>query len=303
MLAAELALVGIVLLTLRLLEWQPPRWILVSLIIFSLVSYYSLQSLVSATPTIFLVFIYLSILLALRSFNDELAGGLLFLGAYQWEVGALLFLFIFIIVFANKRWSVFTGFGMALFVMFVVSFLAYPGWLLPYTRAVLSDLYRGAALNFNSIFEFWYPGLQFSSGMIIAVALLILVFIEMIGAAREHFRRIVWVACLALAVTPLIGFPIFISNHTALLPAYILILLLAFERWNRRQTFASATFLVVGYLTPIGLYVASHTTQSRAYADLLTVFPPIATIVALYWMRWFAVRSPRTWLDQVGLRK
>ena len=39
-------------------------------------------------------FLYLSILLALRSHSDELAGVLLSLVAYQWEVGGLFFLFI-----------------------------------------------------------------------------------------------------------------------------------------------------------------------------------------------------------------
>ncbi len=303
MLFSEAALVGIVLFTLRLLEWQPPRWILISLFAFSLLGYYSLQSLLSASPTIFITFLYLSILLALHSFNDELAGALLLLAAYQWEVGALYFFFILVLVIANKRWSVLTGFGMVIFVMLIVSFLTYSGWLLPYTRAVLSDWHRGAALNLNSILEFWFPDSRIPLGTSIAVSLLILVFIEMIGAAQGHFRRIAWVTSLSLAATPLIGFPIFSSNYAALIPAFILILLLVFERWNRRQTLASVLVLMIAFLLPFGLYIASHLTQERAYTDLLTVLPPIVTIVALYWMRWFAVRSPRTWMDQVGLRK
>ena len=163
MLFAEAALVGTVLLTLRLLEWQAPRWMLICLFIFSLFGYYSLLPLVSASPAIFLTFIYISILLALRSFNDELAGGLLFLAAYQWEVGALFFLFIMVLVVANKRWAVVAGFAMTLFILLVVSFLMKSGWLLPYIRAILSDWYRGAALNFNSVLEFWFPASRLSS--------------------------------------------------------------------------------------------------------------------------------------------
>ena len=303
MLFAEAALVGTVLLTLRLLEWQASRWALICLFAFSLFGYYSLLPLISASPAIFFTFIYISVLLALRSFNDELAGGLLVLLLYQWEVGALFFLFIIVLVVANKRWAALTGFGMALFVLLAVSFLMKPDWFLPYIRATLSDWYRGAALNLNSMLEFWFPASRLPLGAIFSVVLLVIVFIEMFRAAQEHFRRITWVACLALAATPLLGFPIFPSNYATLLPVFILILLLVSERWNRRQIIAGLIVLVSGFLVPYGLYYASFVFTSYAYKDLLATLPSIAAILALYWMRWFAVRSPRTWFDQVGLRK
>ena len=300
---AESALISTVLFTLRLLEWQPPRWILVAILVFSLFGYYNLQSLISASPAVFLIFIYLSILLALRSFNDELAGGLLFLAAYQWEVGALFLLFILIFVIVNKRWGVFTGLGMALFVMFVVSFLTRPGWLIPYLRAVLSDWHRGISLNFTSILSFWLPDSNVPIRVIIFLLALLILTFEWIGAVQGHFRRIVWVAGLSLALTTLIGFPVFQSNHVALTPTFIMILMLALERWNRRQILTGMIVFATAILGPFGLYIAAITTQARVYTDLLTLLPPIFTIIALYWMRWFAVRSPRTWLDQVGLRK
>ncbi|MCC6569507.1 MAG: hypothetical protein IT315_09735 [Anaerolineales bacterium] len=303
MLFAEAALIGTVLLTLRLLEWQAPRWTLVCLFVFALFGYYSLLPLLSASPTIFFTFIYIAILLAFRSFNDELAGGLLALLIYQWEVGALFFLFVIVLIVANKRWAVLTGLSMALFVLLAVSFLMKPDWVLPYIRATLSDWYRGAALNFNSILEFWFPASKLPLGAIFSVVLLMIVFIEMLRAAQEHFRRITWVACLSLAATPLLGFPIFPSNYAALLPAFILILLLVSERWNRRQIMAGFIVFASGFLIPFGLYYASFVFVSYAYKDLLATLPPIAALLALYWMRWFAVRSPRTWFDQVGLRK
>jgi hypothetical protein len=303
MLFAEAALIGAAILTLRLLEWQPPRWALASFFALSMFGYYSLNSLISNSPAIFLTFLYCSILLAIRSFNDELAGGLLVLAAYQWEVGALFFLFIFVLVVANKRWGVLTGFGMALFVLLAVSFLINPGWLLPYTRATLSNWFRGDSLNLNSVLEFWIPDVRFPLGAVVALALFLLVFIEMLRSAQEHFRRIAWVTSLALAVTPLMGFPMFASNYAALFPAFILILLLVFERWNRRPWLVGAIVLMIGSVTPFGFYLASISTRNPMYADLLRVLPPAATVLALYWMRWFAVRSPRTWIDQVGLRK
>jgi hypothetical protein len=301
MLLSEAALVGIVLFAIDLSEWQPPRWIYAFLLVFGLFSYFSLQSLISASPAILLTFLYLAIIIALRTYSDELAGALLFLVAYQWEVGALFFLYILILVFANRRWGVLTGFGMSLIVALVISFLAYPGWGLPYIRAVLSDWYRGANINFNSIAAAWLPDSRFSVGAITSIILGVVVFIEMISSTQSHFRRIVWTACLSLAATPLLGFAIFPSNHVVLIPALILILTLVWERWTRRRALATLLVLSLAFLIPFGIYFRGTMFSDRLYTDLLSALPPVATILGLYWMRWWVNRSPRTWSDQVGL--
>ncbi|MGZ9235165.1 MAG: hypothetical protein ACXW4E_06540, partial [Anaerolineales bacterium] len=109
MLLCEAALVGTTVLAIRLSEWEPPRWLYVCLFGFGLFNQFSLTGLVTGTPTIFLIFLYLCILVALRSSSDELAGALLAFVAYQWEVGGLFFLFILLFVFANRRWGVVAG--------------------------------------------------------------------------------------------------------------------------------------------------------------------------------------------------
>ena len=320
MLFSEAALIGSVLFAINLSEWQPPRWLNISLVGFGLLSLFNLQSLISNSPTIFLTLLYLAILLALRSYSDELAGALLFLVAYQWEVGGLFFLYIVMLVFANRRWNVLTGFGMSLIVALVVSFLSYPGWGLPFIRAVLSDWYRGANLNFNSIASAWFPDSRFPVGVgaIISVALSVVVFIEWIvplasippfreasgiGSTQSHFRRIVWTASLSLAATPLIGFAIFPSNHVVLILPLILILTLVWERWTRHRVLACLLLLSLALWIPYGIYFRAIIFADRLYSDLLSILPPVATILGLYWMRWWVFHSPRTWIDQVGIRK
>src|SRR5690349_13321618 len=161
MVVSELALIGVVLLTFNLSEWQPRRWLYILLIGFGLFQYFSLSALVTASPAILLTLLYLCILLALRSHADEVAGVLLALVAYQWEVGGLFFLFILVFVVLNRRWGVLAGLGMALFVLLVVSFLANPGWGLPYVRASLSAWYRSENLTLGHILSSWFPNLPF----------------------------------------------------------------------------------------------------------------------------------------------
>jgi hypothetical protein len=303
MLLGEAALVVTVLFALNLLEWQPPGWLYVSIIGFALFSFFSLQALVSASPTILLTFLYLAVLLALRFYNDELAGALLFLVAYQWEVSALFFLYIMVLVFANRRWNVLTGFGMSLFVALVISFLIYPGWGLPYIRAVLSDWIRGASLNLSSIAEVWFPDSRVSIGAIVSGALGLILLLEWIGSTQSNFRRIVWTASLSLAATPLMGFAIFPSNYVVLGLPLIVILMLVWERWTRYRNLACLLLFSAAFLIPFGIHFRGMILEDRLYSDLLRVLPPIATILGLYWMRWWVIRSPRTWMDQIGERR
>ena len=302
MLLAESALVGTVLVSLNLSEWQPPRWLYAALLLFGLFQYFSLSTLVTAAPAVLLAFLYLCILLALRSFSDELAGALLALVAYQWEVGGLFFLFILFFVFANRRWEVLAGFGMALFVLLAVSFLTDSGWGLPYIRAVLSDWYRGASLTVGSILSRWFPDITLPLGTIVRVILGIVLFIEWVGAVDAHFRRVVWTASLSLAATPLMGFAIFPSNHVVLILPFILILALVWERWQRYRTLRMILLFLLVLLVPFAMYARVVTVYDPLVNDLIAVLPPVAAILGLYWMRWWVLRSPRIWFDRLGDR-
>ena len=302
MLVAELLLFISILFAYRLTEWNPPRGLNLLLISFGLFSFFSLNALLTTSPAIYLNFLYLGALLALRSYSDELAGALLFLAAYQWEVGGLFFLVILIFVLGNRRWGVLAGFGMALFVMLVITFLINPGWGLPYIRASLSNLFQGVSLNAGTILSAWLPEVPFPLGPVLALLIIAIVFIESLASINAPFRRLVWTASLALAAMPLAGLAIFPSNQVVLLLPLILVVSLVWERWLRRRVIVVAVLLLVAFLAPFALYYETVLVYSPLYTDLLSVLPPLAMIVALYWMRWWVIHSPRIWADQIGNR-
>lgn len=303
MLLSEAALIGSTLLALNLAEWQPPRWLYILLLGYGLFHYFSFNALFTSTPAVFLLFLYLCILVALRAHSDELAGVLLFLVAYQWEVGGLFVLFIFVFVFANHRWGVLAGFGMSLFVLLVVSLLTYSGWGLPYIRAVLSDWYRSANLNFGHIFARWFPNSKIAVGEIASIGLGIVLFIEWLGSVDAHFRRVVWTAALSLAVTPLMGMAMFPSNYVVLILPFVLILALVWERWKRYQVARSVFLFLLVVLIPFWLYIRTVLIYDPLVTDILAVLPPIAAVAGLYWMRWWVLHAPLTWSDQLGVRR
>jgi hypothetical protein len=302
MLLSELALIGTVLLAFNLSEWQPRPWLYVVLLGFGLFQYFSLNALLTGSPAILLAFLYLCILLALRSYSDELAGILLALAAYQWEVGGLFFLFILVFVLLNHRWGVLAGLGMALFVLLVVSFLANSGWALPYIRAVLSTWYRSANLTADYILSTWLPNLRFPLGPVVAVGLAILLFIEWFEASNQRFRRVVWAAALSLSATPLMGLPIFSANHVVFILPFILILSLVWERWPRYRSLRVGLFLIFVLAVPFAMYARVVSVYDPLVLDLLSILPPVAAMLGLYWMRWWLVHSPRSLFDRIGDR-
>jgi hypothetical protein len=300
MLAAEAALLVSLLFSYRLSEWNPPLGLNIILIAFGLFSFFSLNALLTASPAILLNLLYLGILLALRNHLDELAGALLMLSAYQWEVGGLFFLAMLIFVFANRRWGVFAGLGMTLIVLAIISFLVEPGWGLPYFRAVLSNLFQAHYLNLGAILSVWFPEIRFSLGWLVSVLLVGVVAIEAIGAIHAPFRRVVWVASLALAAMPLAGLPIFSANYVILILPLVLVISLVWERWPRGRLVALVLILLAFIVAPYYLYIQTVLVYNPLYTQLLSVLPSVVMIIALYWMRWWVVHSPRIWADRIG---
>jgi hypothetical protein len=99
------------------------------------------------------------------------------------------------------------------------------------------------------------------------------------------------------------GFAIFPSNHVVLIPAFILVVALVWERWVENRVFVSILLLIFVFLFSFGLYYQATFKMMRLYSDLLKILPPVLTTIGLYWMRWWAVRPPRIWVDQFGARK
>ena len=300
MVLSEIVLTGLVYSFIRSLEWQPPRWLYFLLMLSAVFGYYSLLAFGSGTPAIVLTFLIFAVLYSLRSFSDEIAGALLFLVAYQWEVSLLFFLFVVVFVIANRRWRVLNGFGMSLVIFLAISFLSYPGWGVPYIRGVLSDWYRSSGMTFGNTMSAIFPNTRFSIGLWTSLLLGIVLFLEWIGSVDSHYRRVAWTVCLSLAVTPLMGFAVFPSNHVVLVPSLILITMLVWERWTKHRVLFTLLVLLTSFLVPFWLYYQVVSGAAILYSRLLVILPPVMTIVGLYWMRWWAFRSPRTWFDQLG---
>jgi hypothetical protein len=132
----------------------------------------------------------------------------------------------------------------------------------------------------------------------LAALLSIILIYEWWSARRGGFRRFVWLSLLALAVTPLLGYRTELASFVVLVPSTVLIAAGGANRSRRGAWLAS--LLAIGILCVPWLLLARLDRSGNAItAASLFLFYPLATILGLYWTRWWFTRSPRTWLDEV----
>jgi|CXWL01.1.fsa_nt_gi hypothetical protein len=293
----ELALFTLALLSLRLTDWEAPRYFWFLFLFFCIFNFYAFQAILESSPVLLLGLIYAGILLALRNNQDELAGALMAVSLYYWEVGAPFLFLVAWRAYREGRGRVFAGLGMITFVLLAVSFLVYPNWLISFLRAGMNNLRADFGFSTHEVFEHFFPS---QSGMIAWVFIGILVITlgyEWNAALTADFRRFYWAACLSLAASPLLGFRTELEHLAALVIPLAFIFAIVHDRWHRFGSGLTILLLLAVFLVPWAVYFFALPRLGQIADDVLFLFLPLFTLIGLYWIRWWAIRPPRVWAD------
>lgn len=295
---SEVGLVFFVIFSLRLADWRPPRWFTVLLLAFALTWFFSLSAFFDGSFSILLALALVGALFAMRDFNDEMAGFLLAISAMKWEMTLLPWLMIILAALTARRWRVFASMGMTWFVLSAIAYLVYPDWFWPWMRAVAANWRADDIFTPTIFFQMWIPEQGARLWLLIGSIFLLILVIEWFSALRgKDYRRVVWVFALALAFAPLLGLSNTFANLAPLVFSFTFILPFAWERWKKYSYLILTLFVLLIFAFPIFLRLSNI---ASPLADGLTfLLPPVLTILGLYWVRWYVVRPPRTWLDGV----
>lgn len=289
----ELALFGLVYLSLKLTDWETPTWFWILFFIFCVANFYTFQAILSASPVLILGLIYAGMLFALHNRQDELLGGLLAVSLYYWEVGLLFLLLIAYRCYKENRVRVLAGFFMLSFTLFIISFLLYPDWFFPYLQAGMNNLRADFGFTIFTSLQKIFPSVGQTLAWTIIVILVIAYGYEWNRTAESDPRRFYWACCLSLAIAPLLGFRTEMEHLSVLIIPLALIFSIVYVRW---KIGAGLTVLLVFFLFgfPWLLYFFNPTQFTQ---EILFIFLPLFTIIGLYWIRWWALRPPRVWAD------
>ncbi len=293
-LVLQLALFVLVYLSLYLTNWEAPRWFSILFFIFCVLNFYTFQAFLQANPVLLLGLIYAGMLLALFYEHDELLGALLAISLYYWEVGLLFMAFIAWYAYRQSRTRVFAGFFMLSFILLTVSIFLYPNWFFPYLQAGINNLRANFGFTIFSALQNLFPSFGRLLAWIIVITLIIAIAYEWTALQNLDPRRLYWVSCLALAVSPLLGFRTEMEHLSILIIPLALIFSIVYDRW-KIGTLLTILLLLILLFAPWVLYFFSP--FSNLTQDILFLFFPLFTVIGLYWIRWWALRPPRIWAD------
>jgi len=293
----ELALFALAIFSLLLTEWEAPRFFAILFIFFAVFNFYTFQAIYEASPVLLLGLMYVGILFAYRAEMDELAGALMAFSFYYWEVGVPFLFLVFWRAYHEKRTRLFSGFFMLSFILFFLSFLSYPNWLIPFLRATVNNLRADFGFNVHAILVDLFPVQGQTLGWILTIGLFILLGYEWNSAGSGDFRRFYWASCLSLAVTPLLGFRTEMEHLAVLIIPLALVFAIVHDRWRKFGGGLTILLMLVIFALPWLLYLFAVNRFGPMAQEVIFLFLPLSTLIGLYWIRWWAIRPPRIFSD------
>lgn len=303
MVLSEIALAGLLFFSFRLIDRRVPVIFLALISIASFTSFYMYSALLDSSLAAILGLAYVGILIVLRAGLDEVAGALMAVSAFQWEIGGLFLLLIVLWVFWERRWRVFAGAGMFAFVMLVISFLVYPSWFLPFLQAAWASFRTSSGYSTYDILVQLWPRFGNLVSYVLTAMLLVILGYEWRATRRAHFSHLVWVACLTLTTIPLLGYRIEMDQLLPLTFPIVLIIVISRERWQKLGNGIAILLLLFFFGLPWLLYTRGTSLElNLPVDDLLYLFWPVFAVIGLYWVRWWMIRPPRTWLERFSNR-
>jgi hypothetical protein len=300
---SEIALVGFLYLSFRLIERRIPVIFIGLIIVSGISSYYMYLSLFEGSPVFLLGLAIVGILVALKSGHDEFAGALMVLAGFQLEIGGPFLIFVALWVYWEKRWRVFAGLGMLATVLLVISFLWYPGWVLPFLRAAWNSLRMGFGFSTHDILVQHWPSFGNSLSWFVSAGIILTLGFEWFTVRGKNFNHFLWTACLTLALTPLLGQHVEMEFLFPLTLPIILLAVISRERWKKLGD--GVSFLLLWCFSGLPWLLEIHGAPEwigLEKGEALFLFWPVFAVIGLYWIRWWMIRPPRTWLDHFALK-
>lgn len=297
----EAGLILLIYLSMRLARWRPRPLTLGVFLLFSLMWYHAVRPLILGNVVILIALGLVAGLLAIRSRQDELAGIFFALTTIKPQVVLVILAFILLWCLLNGRWKVVFWFVGTMVLFILVSTLFLPDWI----RQNLAEVMRYPGYNppgtLGSALAAWFPAVGKRIGYVISGLLGLTLLIEWLRARRLDFRGFLWTACLTLTVAQWIGIQTDPGNFIVLFPALVLVFAGMQGRWKQA---AGLWIILMMILLGVGIWALFISTVEYGYqpiqSPILFLPLPAFLLVSLYWIRWWAVKPPSTWYEEVA---
>ena len=299
MTALEVMVILLTFVSISLTRWKVSLWFQAVLLLFSLLWYYGLRPIINGNPAVFVALFLALALLALRSNYDPVAGFLLAISTIKPQMVALIIPFVLLWAISQKRWTIVWTFLGSLILLIAGFAVFFPDWPIQNLRQILSYPTYTLPNTPGAILISWLPGVGKQLGWGITTLMIALLAVEWRNVLKKEFRWFLWASYLTLTVTNLIGFHTATENYVAMFPGLVLVLAVwdeRWKRWGRWVGFVTILILLVGLWM---IFISTIQFNDQPIQHPIMFFPlPVLLVVGLYWVRWWAIRPPRLFLEE-----
>ncbi|MEW6717744.1 MAG: glycosyltransferase family 87 protein [Chloroflexota bacterium] len=292
----ECAIVALAIISFSMLPWSPPLVERGVILLFSLLWYFSVRTIVVGQFAGLNALLIAAGLCAILRGKDDLGGVLLALSTAKPQMVYLIIPFVLIWSYSRRRWGVWRGFFATLTTLLTLSFLLLPGWLFQMLRQVMEyPAYTNRVGSVVSIMTNLIPTVGPALSYVFYAIFSVYLIVEWVLAWGKGERWFLWTALMTLVITNFVAFRTATTSYVAMLPAVFMIFFVLEDRWGRRGRIA--TMLLV-LLLGVGVWWLFFATVEGNLEHAIMYLPlPIFCLIGLWWTRWWAVRyrDTRLW--------
>jgi hypothetical protein len=285
----ELSMVGLTLVSMRLVRWQPkPVWVVV-LVLFNLLWYHGVRTIVIGQFAVIEALLLVSALLLVKKNQDIGAGVLLTLSTSKPQMAFLIIPFALIWAYSRRRFTLIGSFFASFFGLLALSLLFIPNWPLQMLWQVMEyPDYTSRIGSLTSIIAATVPGLQTKLNIGLQIVLWGYLMVEWILAWEKEIPWFLWTAMMTLVITNFVALRTATTNYVMLLPGLLLIFKIWRQRWGKLGN-GVVGFVLICLLVGLWLLFV-NTVQLNVEQPAMYLPLPILCLFGLWWVRWWAIR-------------
>jgi len=287
----EVSLPALIIMGLGLAHWRPPLWLQVALLLFAVLCYHGIRTVLLGQFAAIEAVLMIGALLAIQRRQDQLAGILLGLSIAKPHMAVLLIPFVLLWAVRSARIIV-AGWATATAGLLIgVSIALIPDWPVQWLRQLLDYPTYTVIGPPVSVLTGLLPRGQAAVTLVLCLLLLAYLIWEWLQSFGKEDRWFQWTAAMTLTITNLIALRTATTNFVVLFPALVLIFALWHERWGKT---GSVAILLAILCLLIGLWALFLTTlEGNLESPAMYVPLPVLVLAGLWWSRWWVVGRHR----------
>jgi len=292
----EAIVAGLILISLSLARWKARPVLLGLLVVFSVFWFHGMYPLISGSMSLVVALIISGVFLAVRARQFEFAGVLLGFASIQPHAMLLFAVFVLVWSIRYRHAKVAVWFFATIILLSATAALIRPQWIMDYVRAIIQP--SGTVFSISQILKSLLPAAGQRLGLILSGLVGLVLFIEWFISKKADFASFYWTGLVTLTLTPWVGLPtepvVFIVSFPAIFYACSLWL----DRWPRAGIILSSVALI---LLSVGIWLIFFGGVGLPVSDNTGLYfaQPLIVTIMLYWVRWWAIRKPNVWFDQM----